>query len=104
MDEYDQVRLRLQRSDALNGAFEQSTIYTASDDQLVDHLKTICMQDVINTSVQHREVARALTINHIQMQRHIDRLEQRGATAQRWFMILAVASIVAQIVDMVRGS
>lgn len=101
IDEYDHARLRLQRSDALNGAFEQSTIYTASDEQLVDHLKTICMQDVINTSVQHREVARALTINHILMQHHIDHLEQRGAVTQRWFIGFAVASIVIELLGFI---
>jgi len=57
-------------------AFENGTVFDASREQLSRWLENLCTGSVPNPDVQHREIIRGITINHIQMTRLIADLNQ----------------------------
>ena len=79
-------------------AFQVGTVTTASDAELMSYLTTLCTGNVPNPSIQHREIIRGITINHIQMARVITRLNRQNTILTWVVIVLAVASIVATIV------
>jgi hypothetical protein len=68
----DQV---LKLRDEMGQAFEDGPVSSVSAERLELWLRALCTGAVPNTTVQHREVIRGLTINHIQMARTIGELE-----------------------------
>src|SRR5712691_11718943 len=59
-------------------AFENGTVFDASQEQLSRWLENLCTGSVPNPDVQHREIIRGITINHIQMTRLIADLNRRN--------------------------
>lgn len=88
----DMERAKLQ--DEISAAFRDGTILTAKEEKLQEYLMSLCSEHVPNDMVRHRETIRALTINHIQMQRHIDNLDRKSSRLQKWVIALAVASLI----------
>ena len=78
----------------ISRAFEEGSIFQADENTLLRYLQSLCSQDVPNHTVRHRELLRGFTINYIQLERLIRLLEARNNTTQRWFMVLALGSIV----------
>jgi|GEM_PF-1267577 len=58
----------------MSRAFETGVIDQCSDEDLKAFLINTCTGHVPNDQVRHRELARAITINHLQMSRLIQRL------------------------------
>lgn len=77
--------------------FRTAEFFTAEDEILDDALKELSMRDVPNSTVQHREVIRAITINAIKNQRHIDRIERRNRILTWILITLTVTSILFSI-------
>jgi len=57
-------------------AFRDWTIADASDDKLLEILRHLCSESVPNEEIRHRELLRGITINHIQMSRMFQRLDE----------------------------
>jgi hypothetical protein len=66
----------IQRSSNLQRSFDSGAIWDTPEETLRDYLKTLNSQPVPNEDVRHREIIRALTINHIQMSRVILSVEE----------------------------
>lgn len=78
-------------------AFETGSVAQASDSELMAYLTTLCTGNVPNPSVQHREIIRGITINHLQTARVIARLNRQNTILTWVVIVLAVASIIATI-------
>ncbi len=68
-------------SAAMNDDFENGKILNASEEVLQKYLWYICTERIDNETVRHRAIARALTINHLQMQMHINKLMGNRVTS-----------------------
>ena len=84
---------------SLDDMFRTHKVLNASDKELEQMLTQLCGGHIENWMVIHREVIRGLTINHIQMQRHIDKLDKRSSTLQKWVIALAIASLIGTAVQ-----
>ena len=80
--------------DATEKAFVENTISDCNDEELQKHLLLLSIEPVPNTSVQHRNIIRGITINHILLQRHIDRLNNQNSKTQWLVVALTVASLI----------
>jgi hypothetical protein len=92
-DKEEIVRTNLQVT--MDNAFETGDILKTPEETLQKYLWLLCTQGVDNERVRHREVIRALTINHIQMQKHIDKLNKRNTFLQGLVIFLAVLAFIA---------
>ena len=66
----------------MHAAFGSGKIFSESEETLQKYLASLCTENVPNVEVRHREIIKALTINHIQMQRHIDKLNEQAKLVQ----------------------
>lgn len=80
--------------DATEKAFVENTISDCDDKELQKHLLLLSIEPVPNTSVQHRNIIRGITINQILLQRHIDRLNKQNSKTQWLVVALTVASLI----------
>lgn len=87
-DYYDQF-------DAAGKAFDENTLSSCDNDTLQKHLIALANEPVPNDSIQHRNIIRGITINHILLQRHIDILNKQNSKIQKWVIALAVAALIA---------
>ena len=66
---------RSKKAGEMDLAFRQGKTRGATPEQLQEWLDVLCTGHVSNDMVRHREIIRGLTINHIQMARTIQGLE-----------------------------
>ena len=78
-------------------AFESGNLESCDDAALRRYLQAISNQQIVNGSIQHRDIVRGITLNHMLLQRHIDRLDRQNTKTQRWVMALAFASLVGTV-------
>jgi hypothetical protein len=83
--------------DAAGKAFDENTLATCDDATLQRHLVALANEPVPNTAVQHRNIIRGITINHLLLQRHIDRLNHQNSITQRLVIALTVAALMIGI-------
>ena len=74
----------------MHAAFESNEIFSVSEETLQKYLASLCTERVTNEEVRHREIIKALTINHIQMQRYIVNLNKRNSRLQLIIISLTV--------------
>lgn len=91
--------MSIEQWEAASKAFESGTIEQCSNAELRAHLLALSNQSIHNASIQHRDVIRGITLNHLILQHHIDRLDCQNTKTQRWFMALAVASLIGTAVQ-----
>ena len=84
-------------------AFASGEIWTRPEEDLRAFLDHLNEEGITNERVQHRAIIRALTINHIQMQRILEAQEKSNRITQFWFMVLAVGGLLVSIVGVVLG-
>jgi hypothetical protein len=78
-------------------AFRQGDLERMSSAELRTHLLTLANQ--LPSEVRQRDVIRSLILNHLLLQRQIDRMSRRHAF-QRWLVAaLALAALMSAIVD-----
>jgi hypothetical protein len=82
-----------------NASFMDGTLLSCDTPTLQKHLLALSNQQIRNETIQHRDVIRGLTINHILLQRHIDSLNEQNAKTERWVIALAVAALIAAVVQ-----
>jgi hypothetical protein len=76
-----------------NRLFDEGDIFDASDKDLNEILKKISKKGP-GGEIVHREIIRALVINTIKSQRHINRIENRNLLYTIIIIALAAASII----------
>jgi hypothetical protein len=81
----------------MHAAFESSEIFSATEETLQKYLASLCTERVPNEEVRHREIIKALTINHIQMQRHIDKLNKRNTILTYFVLFLSALVFISTI-------
>jgi hypothetical protein len=90
------------RHDKVIPAFESGTVVAASDQELLDYLRTLCTGNIQNPTLWYRETIRGQTINYIQMRRLIERLDRQNQRTVFWFMVLAVLGTLAGIIQVIQ--
>jgi hypothetical protein len=85
--------------DNLSVAFKNSTITSCDENDLLAYLMLLASNRQENESLRHRDVIRALVINHISLQRHIADLNTRNSKIQKWVIALAVAALITSTVQ-----
>jgi hypothetical protein len=75
--------------------FESGDISSRSDADLRRYLIAICRNETGNDSVFARDIMRVGTLNQLLLTRHIENLDAASARMQKWFMFLAILSLVA---------
>ena len=85
--------------EAAGKAFEDGSIESCGNATMRAHLLALSNQQIYNDSIQHRDVIRAITLNHILLQRHINDLDRQNTKTQRWVIALAVASLIGTAVQ-----
>lgn len=91
----DEIKLR----DEISAQFAKGGVLTASDEKLQEYIMSLSSGHVPNDMVRHREIIRALTINHIQMKRHIDGLNKQNSFTQKCVIALTIAALIGTIVQ-----
>lgn len=85
--------------DAASKAFDENSLDACDNETLQKHLISLANEPVPNTAVQHRNIIRGITINHILLQRHIDRLNKQNTKTERWVIALAIAALISSVVQ-----
>ena len=87
--------------ESANTAFTTGTLLSCDSATLQNHLLAISNQQIRNDTIQHRDIVRGITINHILLQRHIDVLQQhitalnkQNAKTQKLVVALTLASLI----------
>jgi len=82
-------------------AFRDGSINAATDEELQRAIGSLANTRIMNDSVQHEAIVMADAIHSILLRRLLDTQEERNQKSQRWFMILAIAGVIAAIVQVV---
>ncbi len=86
---------RIEAEVAVNKAFTSGTVFSAAPEQLQHYLESLAYEDVPNPNVQHRQIIRALVINHLQMKQFITKLDRRNFWITIAVVLIALATFVA---------
>jgi hypothetical protein len=78
-------------------AFKSDSVLSDDNEKLISYLWGL--QNHTNTSpgTEQRDVIRGITINHLLLQRHIDRLDKQNTKTQRLVIVLTVAALLSGI-------
>lgn len=90
---------RIKLQDEISAQFAKGDVLTASDEKLQEYLMSLSSGHVPNDMVRHREIIRGMTINHIQMKRHIDGLNRQNSFTQKCVIALTVMSLLGTAVQ-----
>lgn len=82
---------------AAEDAFSSGGISTATDDELSKHLLALANKPIENDRLKHRDIIRGITINHMLLQNHIDRLNKQNNRTERWVIALAIAALISSV-------
>lgn len=83
--------------DAAAKAFDENALSACDDKTLQEHLIAFAKEDVPNQALQHRNIIRGITINHLLLQRHIERLNKQNSITQRLVIALTVAALLVGV-------
>lgn len=88
-------------------AFQHNKVTEAKEENLQRWLQNLCTGNVPNETVRHREIIRGLTINHIQMTRTIQSLEDTmrrlNAANERTQQLVLRLTWVAVVVGVIQA-
>ena len=76
-------------------AFETGAIFSSSRIDLRRYLLAISQNVTGDDGIQARDIAQALTLNHLVLQRHIDELEKKSKLTTYLVIALTIASLAA---------
>lgn len=80
-------------------AFNARKVSDFSDDELSDFVDVLCDDGIKNEEHQTRALLRIAALTHVQMREHITKLDAANRTTQRWFIVLAIASLIGTVVQ-----
>ena len=87
----------------VENAFRDGVINEQSNDSLSSFLVALSNEVVTNENVRHRDTFRGLTINHILLQRHINALDKKSTSMQKWFMVFAIISTIGTLTPVIQS-
>lgn len=87
----------LDNYESADQAFRTKAVLSQDNETLLTHLHGLSNQNNTNTGTQHRDIIRGITLNHILLQRHIDRLDKQNTKTQRLVIALTVAALLSGI-------
>ena len=96
----DSYNIRFER---VRAAFETRDVSSFTDAELSEFTDTLCDDGLRNDEHQTRAILRILAMSHVQMKGHITKLDAANGKTQRWFMALAIASLIASGVSIVQS-
>ena len=85
--------------DVASKAFDENLLDDCDNETLRKYLISFATEPIPNTAVQHRNIIRGITINHILLQRHIDNLNKQNTKTQNWVIALAVTALISSVVQ-----
>ena len=88
---------------SLDRAFSEHTVDTKTDEELIQFLHVLENRAIHNDLVRHREIIRALTINHIRMSRFLKSLDDKNARLSRLVIILTFVAVIAGTIQVLIG-
>lgn len=87
--------------DGIRRSFNDGSIHAATNDELQTAVATLANTMIRNDHVRHEAIIMNDAIHGILLRRLLDAQEARNQKAQFWFMVLAVAGVVAAIAQVV---
>ena len=87
----------------MDRAFASGEIWSCTEKELISFLNHLNEEGILNERVQHRAIIRALTINHIQMQRILEAQDRANFKIQIWFMALTVIGLLLSFAALFHG-
>jgi hypothetical protein len=81
--------------ESCNSAFRQRNVASKDDDTLREYLFAMANS---GNAVNLTDL-RSNYINHLLFQRHIEKLDRKNARLQKWFLIFAIVSVIASVVQ-----
>lgn len=103
----------LDRYEEADKSFRMGSVLTDENEKLLEHLSGLANLTNTNSGTQHRDVIRGITINHVLLHRHVETLQKQvvelhdhitilndgNTKIQRWVIALAVAALIAAVVQ-----
>lgn len=90
---------RIKLQDEIRAVFESGDILSVPDDKMQLYISSLCLEPVNNEGMRHAKIIQALTINHIQIKRHIDRLNRQNTILQIIIIVLTGIVLVTATVQ-----
>lgn len=87
--------------DGVRKAFADGTIHSARDEDLRSAIGVLANRGIHNENVRQQAGIMAEGIHSIMLHRLLDGQEKRNQKAQFWFMVLAVAGVLAAVAQVV---
>ena len=95
---------RVKAEGEVNKAFASGDVFSATPKKLVDYLKSLAIEDVPNATVQHRQIIRAMVINHLQLVHLIKDLDRRNTYLAITVILIAIASLVIAFASLIASA
>ena len=95
-EKYAFLKTRMLASSTLRGSdelFQSGEVFNASEKELRNILREASTRAVPNELVRHREIVRALVVNNVQNQRHIDKIDLRNQIYTIVIIVLTAINI-----------
>jgi 3-deoxy-D-arabino-heptulosonate 7-phosphate (DAHP) synthase len=80
-------------------AFDDRKVSDFTESELSDFVDVLCDDGIKNEEHQTRALLRIASLTHVQMRGHLTKLDAANARTQKWFMVLAVASLIGTVVQ-----
>ena len=89
------------RFETVRAKFQDGSIRSATVEELEASVSGLATTSIQNDSVRHEALVMADAIHSILLRRLLDEQEKRNAKTQRWFMVLAIGSLISSGVQIV---
>lgn len=87
--------------DGIRTAFRDGTINSATNEELQSAIGGLANKAIMNDNVRQQAGIMADGMHSILLRRLLDGQEKRNQKAQLWFMVLAVAGVLAAVAQVV---
>jgi len=95
----DDLRENIPSYDQLKRSFCDGTIFNASETDIKRAILGLSMGAESNEGIRHHYIVMSNAIQSIQLQRLLYELEKRNNRTQKWFVVIASATLIAAIVQ-----
>ncbi len=90
----------LNKYSAARRAFETGTIWNASEDEMREYIKGIATTRNSNDSIKNADIAKMLTINHLQTRKLIKDLNEQNNRTQLIALVVTFVAVVVAIIGL----
>lgn len=79
--------------------FDDRKVSDFTESELSDFVDVLCDDGIRHEEHQTRSLLRIAALTHVRMERHITKLDAANRKTQKWFMVLAGASLIGTAVQ-----